>query len=84
MADYRLNGTSGVRKFMRDSALNEALLPNIAASVNVPVIHFANRNGQTATSFTRRITQAQAEALAAQLSSSVATLASEGILTELP
>ena len=84
MSDFQLNGTKTTRQYMRDNGLDKNLLPRLASAVNVPIIHFSGHDGQSASSFTRRITQAQAESYASFLSTSVANLQTQNILTQLP
>jgi len=61
------------------NGIDKNLLPRIASSVNIPIIHFANEDGQTAETFTRKISEAQAEALAAILGTTIANLFGSGL-----
>jgi len=59
----------------------------IAAALNIPIIHMGGVLGQTASTFERRISEAQAQALADLLGTTVATLtniANGPILIQLP
>ena len=84
MADFQINGTQTLRRYMRTQGIDHNIIPRLAGAVNVPVIHFSGTDGQAQQTFTRRITQAQAEALAGLLGTSVANLKTQIILTELP
>ncbi len=90
MADYQMNGTVYIRRFMRTNGINENEIERVAAACGVPRIHFGSRNGgQTPESFKRKISEAQAQALAVVLGTTVATLKNPGaglepILTQLP
>ncbi len=79
MPNYLLSGTRGIKIFMRANGIDKNLLPRIASSVNIPIIHFANEDGQTAETFTRKISEAQAEALAAILGTTIANLFGSGL-----
>jgi len=87
---YQLNGTFFLRRYIRNNNIDENLVPRLAAATNVPVIHFGSRNGgQTAATFTRTLSEAQAQSLADLLGTTVALLktpadGTEPILTQLP
>ncbi len=83
-AIYVLNGTSGVRSYMRANGIDRNLFPRLASSVAIPQIHFTNENGQSPASFTRRINQSQAESLASLLGTDTATLVTNAVLIQLP
>ena len=87
---YQLNGTFFLRRYIRNNGIDENLVPRLAGAINVPRIHFGSRNGgQSTATFTRVLSEAQAQSLATLLGTTVANLKSpadgtESILTQLP
>ncbi len=84
MANYQINGTQTLRRWMRDNGKDHNLIPRLAAGLNIPVLELSAYDGKTVSSFSKRISEAEAQNLADLLGTTVADLKTETILTELP
>ena len=84
MADYFVRGTKTLMSYFKTLGLDmNAARQRAAASINVPIIYFRS-DGQDPATFSRKITNDQAEALAAVMGVSVANLVTNGGLVQLP
>ncbi len=85
--NYKLNGTAFLRTYMQSNGIDENVTrQRIASAMNVPIIHMRTE-GQTAASFERTISEAQAQSLADLLGTTVANLKADAngpILIQLP
>jgi hypothetical protein len=83
MPNYNLNGTRTLKTYMRNNGFDENMAVRVAAGLGIPNIHVRG-DGQDPASFQRTITEAQGQALAGLLSTTVANLKTNAGLVQLP